>query len=440
MVTPLSPPPRLRLMQARGRRRGVVLVLVLWIAIILSLISYSVLFQVAVESSVTSARKRHLEAEALARAGVAKAIVDLRNDMIFDNTDEAEVFDAEGDVWADPEEGKTEVTLSRDARGYFTVRVHDEERLLNLNRFNQANMMLLRGIMEELGYTEESSEIAAAAVVDWRDSDRVPALPNAPSNEEGIAYAMIRLEDEEGGRAREEDVEPLVFRNEDYLTVDELLEVYGITPRLFFGPGTAEADHYENLLGESPGDLFVIDDDRPLSYDGETALGLRDYLTVHGSGAVNINTAPFHVLTALGNAVGQDGEAFAERVIRNRRGGRGGGRINNDNAYRTGTDVGADVEVAGVVNAIRAMGINMDVRSTTFRIVSTGVVGDTRYTMEVVVTRSYRRYQRDESFEALERAEERRERNSGRFDRRSDRNEGSLVRHPYVRVLQAHIR
>jgi type II secretory pathway component PulK len=417
-------------------RRGVVLVIVLWIAIILGLISYSILFQISVEASVTSTRKRQLEAEALARAGVAKAIIDLRNDMILDHADEGIIFDAEGDIWARPEEDKEDVSLSSDSRGTFTVRVIDEEGYINLNRMNAASMVLLQKIMENFGYTEEDAQIAAAAIVDWRDGDFIPALPNAPSNEEGIAYAMIQFEDEAGGRADAEDVEPMVFRNEDYLTVDELLEVYGITPRLYFGPGSREAILYEEYFGEPTGERFVIKDDEPVTYDDETSVGFRDFFTVHGRGTVNINTAPFHVLAALADAVGQDGVAFADRVISNRRGNRNRD-IDNESAYKDGSVLAGDAEVAAVVNTLRSLGVNMEVRSNTYRIISTGSVGDVRSVLEVVVTRQMRQMMRDETFEALERAAERRERNSGRMARREDRKEGSLVRYPHIRIITA---
>lgn len=439
-MTILAPTGSRSLMRSHRRgERGVVLVLVLWIAIILSLISYSVLFQVAVESSITSSRKKYLEAEALARAGVAKAIVDLRNDLIFDHAEEATIFDAEGDVWARPEEDKTEVQLSRHSEGYFTVRVYDEEGLINLNRINQANMVVLQKIMEEFGYPEEDAQIAAAAIVDWRDGDYIPVLPNAPHSDEGMAYAMIQYEDENRGRAREELVDPLVFRNEDFLTVDELLEVFGISPRLYFGPGTREAYQYEEYFGEPGGERFRIDDDTPYTYDGETYLGLRDYLTVHGRGTININTAPFHVLAALGRAVDQDGESFADRVISNRRGNRER-NIDNENAYKDGTVLAADVEVSAVVNALRSLGLNVDVRSNTFRIISTGVVGDVRYVKEVLVVRQYRQFVRDDTFEARERAAERRALNSGRIGRREDRNEDTIIRYPFVRIIQVHVR
>ena len=437
-------------MRTYNRQRGVVLVLVLWIVILLTIISYSLLFQVTVDGSVTASRKRYLEAEMLARAGVARAIVDLRNDLIFDFMEEAKVFDAEGDVWARPEEGKNRMTFERGRSGsrgtpdrYFSVRVHDEQGLLNLNRIGRASLPVIQEILEELGYEEEDAKIAAAAILDWRDTDYIPSFENAPSNDEGLAYAAIKAEDEERGRADIDDLEPLVFRNEDYLTVDELLEVYGITAEVFFGPQTPEAEHYSRFIPPPIGDRFVADRDEPLIYDadedrGGRPLGLRDYFTVHGTGALNINTARYHVLVAMGNAAGTDGERFAERVIRNRRGGRSD-NLDNDNAYQEGSELVADVEIAGVIGTMQAMGVPIDVKSSVFRIVSVGVVGDVRCTLEVLVTREMKRIVRDESLELRDRARERREQNSGRYERRTDVNDEAVIRYPFVRILQCYI-
>ena len=423
-----------------GGRRGIVLVLVLWVVVLLSLIGYSLLLQVSVDASVTTARKRQLEAEMLARAGVAKAIVDLRNDLLFDYADESKVFDGEGDVWARPEEGKDRVSLSNDRNaGYYSVRVIDEQGLINLNYLTRTSLPLVAKILEELGMEEEDAKIVAAAILDWRDPDYIPSLENAPSNEEGIAYAVIKAEDEEAGVADVDEVEPLVFRNEDYLTVDELLEVFGVSPAFFFGPHTPEAEYYAQFFDAPVGERFLSQLEEPLTYDTDRAYGLRDYFTVHGTGQLNVNAIPFHVLVAMGGMAGGDGEAFADRVLKNRRGGNDED-IDNSGAYKDGTDLAKDVEVAGVLNAVQGMGLPMDVKSTTFRIISTGVVGDVRSTMEVLVYREMRRMVRDETFEARERAEERRERNSGRYERRQDRADESIVRYPFLRVIQTYKR
>jgi hypothetical protein len=250
---------------------------------------------------------------------------------------------------------------------------------------------------------------------------------------------VIKAEDEQAGVADVDEVEPLVFRNEDYLTVDELLEVFGVSPAIFFGPHTPEAEYFSQFFDAPAGERFLSQLEEPLTYDTGRSYGLRDYFTVHGTGQLNINSIPFHVLVAMGKMAGGDGEAFAERVLKNRRGGKDRD-IDNSGAYKDGTDLARDVEVAGVLNAVQGMGLPIDVKSTTFRIVSTGVVGDVRSTLEVLVYREMRRMVRDETFEARERAAERRERNSGRYERRQDRADESIVRYPYVRVIQTYKR
>lgn len=155
------------------------MLLVLWILIILSLMVYSLLFQMTTESTITSQRKKQLQAQALARAGIGKAIVDLRNDSIFDSlkVEEGLVFDAEGDVWARPEEDKTDISLGgRDFQGYFNVQVFDEESLFNINSIGPANMGIVKAVVEYIGFNEEDAEFIAQQVVDYRDVDSVPVL------------------------------------------------------------------------------------------------------------------------------------------------------------------------------------------------------------------------------------------------------------------------
>jgi type II secretory pathway component PulK len=419
------------------RDRAIILVLVLWIIVILSLMAYSLLFQISSETSITSARKKQLKAEALARAGIAKAIVDLRNDILFDYVEGEKVFDGEGDLWARPEEGKTEVVLGDEKDGYYSVRVFDEESLINLNRITPANMMVLQKILEKIGYSEEDAKLAAAIVVDWRDGDFVPTLPNSPSNDEGKAYAIMKAEDE-GGPSREEDIQPLVMRNEDFLTVDELLEVYGITPQLYFGPDSAEAEYFEKEMGDryAYGDLFQLEEKRRRKGD-EPLPGLREYFTIYGSGVLNINTAPAHVLAALAEASGQsDGENFAERVLRTRRGGKDDD-IDNDGAFKDTTELLANAEIQSVVVAGGNL-LNIGVSSTTFRIVSEGVVGDVKCRMEVLAARALTPFNRDDSFESIDRAQEQRDQQSGRWKRREDSKNSQSVKYPYVRIFQAY--
>ncbi|MCB2154240.1 general secretion pathway protein GspK [bacterium] len=412
-----------------SRRRAVILILVLWITTVLSLLAYSVIYQMTMETRLTSTRKKTVQARALARAGLARGFVDLRNDMIFDRSDEYDgPFDAEGDIWADPEEGKEDVEMGE---GTFNVVIRDEERFFNINKFRRINRDLLQEIIEEIGYEEEDAKIVACAIIDYGDSDDVPVLDSAPATE-GLAYGTLRAEDQ-GLSEREEDIERMVFPNEGYLTVDELLEVYGVTPELYFGPGTPEAEYFREKIGPPAGDRFQIKERR--SRRNEEVHGLRDYFTVHGDGDLNINTAPQHVLQVLLSAAGaSDGERMAENIIKDRRGGKNR-HIDNDDAFQTKADMQSNGDLVGLLGAIQQL-CPLDVQSTVFTLTSTGQIGQVKQTLEVTVDRDMVTLQRDETFEAIDRAREREERYEDRRQRRQDKDDELLVRMPNIRIIQ----
>lgn len=416
-----------------ARRRAVMLLLVLWIVTILTMMVYSTIYQMTLETRVTSTRKKTLQAKVLARAGLARGFVDLRNDMISDASEEEDkIFDAEGDYWADMEEGKEKVEMGP---GTFTVVVRDEERLFNINSFNASNRVLLEKIIEQVGYDEEDAKVTASAIIDYADGDEQPVLDSAPGDE-GLAYGMVRAEDE-GGEKREEDVERVNFPNEPYLTVESLLDVYGVTPDLFFGPKTPEAEEYRKRtkMEEPKGERFEIEEKRRISQRDEKPIGLRDFFTTQGSGSLNLNTAPAHVLQALLEAAGRsDADRLAERIIRDRRGGKSR-RVDNDNAFKSTADFSRNADLAPILGAIQAMH-PVDVRSSVFTLTSTGRVGQVSQTLEVTVTRSLAEIQRDEKFKTIERAEERQKRLEGRRERWQDKKSEQIIRIPCVRILQ----
>lgn len=421
---------------SRRRKRGVMLILVLWITAILALLAYSVMYQMTLEMRMTSTRKKSLQAKALARAGLAKGFVDLRNDLIFDFSDsEIPPFDCLADVWADPEEDKEEVELGA---GQFTVEVADENSLLDLNQFRASNRVVLEKIIERIGYEEEDAKIVASAIIDYADPDDRPVLDRSEGTE-GFAYGVYQAEDL-GLSTRESEVERMNFPNEPYMTVDALLEVYGVTPELFFGPGSPEAEYYRKEMGlGEPGrsDRFDFSrHDRRRRRGDEPVLGLRDYFTVHGTGRLNMNTAPRHVLEALFDAAGApDPESTADRVIKYRPGGDDRRRRNKDNAFKSMQDIQANADLAGVIGPAMSL-YRVDVRSYVFTLTSTGTVGDVQKTLSVTVNRNLADMQRDEDFEAIERAREREERYEDRRQRRQDEENELLVRLPNIRIIQ----
>lgn len=420
------------------RRRGFALLIALGATVILTLMVYALLASAASETRITTLRKRSLQAESLARAGVARTIADLKNDLIFDTTEGNDAYDGPGDIWADPEEGKEDQPLGRRGDpedGTFTVEVVDESGLINVNLLGVQSLPLLDAIMRDIGYSEEDAAIAAAAVVDWIDPDDISSGPDG-AEEEGVYYA--RLEAEDGGRRvnRDEDLEPARLRNEALQTVDELLDVYGITPELYFGPGSPEAERYAAVRPKPDrGDRFQIKEKRDRRRD-EKPIGLRDYFTTFGSGRLNINTAPAHVLGAYFAAGGAtDGVRVAESFARKRGDGRGGRRSSNG-VFKTFEELQADGDIYAYVQVAQGA-YPADIRSDLFLIRSTGTVRDVSKTVEVLVYRESLILTRDERFEVTDR-KRKRERQLGkkRTERRRDSDDESLIRYPAVRIIQ----
>lgn len=419
-------------MRLRRSSRGFALLLVLWMTIILTMILYSVMAEAAAEVRITSTRKKLAQAESLARAGIGRATVDLKNDTIFDDAEEGEAFDAEGDVWAKPEEGKLDEVI-KGAPGTFNVTVRNLDGLIQINALGPQSLPLLQRICEDIGYEETDARAVAAAIVDWLDSDTNPGGDN-PIGEEGVYYSMLMSEDE-GITVSEEDVEPIKIPNEAFQSVDCLLDVYGVTPELFYGPGSPEAEEAAALAPtdgrRKVGERFIIKE-RPRR--GDFVPGLRDYFTIYSSGSININTAPEHVLAAYLGAGGvTDGPSLAETVVRKRRGGRRDD-FDNESAYRTMDLVSQDGELFGALSIAQAM-MPFDIRGQFFEITSTGEVSRVRKTIKATVVRGLTVLQRDESFEATDRARDRGERLGERSERRTDKDNELLIRQPTVRIL-----
>jgi hypothetical protein len=131
----------------------------------------------------------------------------------------------------------------------FSYRITDETARLNLNRLTPA---LLDRLLLLLGVEKTARDIIVDSVQDWRDPDEEHRLNGAESD----YYLALPT--------------PYRSKNGDFDDVDELLQVRGVTPALLRG--------------------------RP------DAPGLGDYLSIAGSGTMNVNTVSPTVLRTLGFA------------------------------------------------------------------------------------------------------------------------------------------
>jgi general secretion pathway protein K len=133
--------------------------------------------------------------------------------------------------------------------GRLSYRITDESARLNLNRVTRE---VLDRLLVELGLDKSVRDAIVDSVQDWRDPNEEHRLNGAESD----YYLSLPI--------------PYRSKNADFDSVDELLQVQGVTRELFYG--------------------------RP------NAPGLAEHLTVWNSGAVNVNTASPVVLRALGFA------------------------------------------------------------------------------------------------------------------------------------------
>ncbi|MFH1507744.1 MAG: hypothetical protein ABIG46_04880 [Candidatus Omnitrophota bacterium] len=122
--------------------------------------------------------------------------------------------------------------------------LNDEQSKINLNRSEYT--VLSRLFIAVLGISEAEALDMACAVVDWRDKDGSSILPGQGA--EDSYYGMLDI--------------PYECKDNDFEALEELLLVKHMTQSYF---------------------------DR-----------LRDFVTIYGDGKININTAPWQTLLALG--------------------------------------------------------------------------------------------------------------------------------------------
>ena len=133
--------------------------------------------------------------------------------------------------------------------GRLSYRLTDESARLNLNR---ATRDVLDRLLQEVGVEKTDRDVIIDSIQDWRDPNEEHRLNGAESD----YYLALPV--------------PYRSKNADFDSVDELLQVRGVTRDLLYGRGGTP--------------------------------GLIEYLTVFGTGAVNVNTVSPTVLRALGYA------------------------------------------------------------------------------------------------------------------------------------------
>ncbi len=237
------------------RNKGSILIIVLWSLFILGALAVAISGYVSGRISVAAKLSQRARGYYLAKAGIARAILEVKNDT-------TEKYDSLNDNWSTNDAAFKEVKLGDGTYSVFpllqtplkkeaaqsevkpAVRygLSDEESKLNINKASKDVLKKLLLITCEID--PDKAGAIAASIVNWRS-------PADRADKEGASAFYYQSLDR-----------PYNCRNAPIEAPEELLLVRDMTPDIF----------------------------------GK----IKSYITIYGSGAVNINTADAAVLSSIG--------------------------------------------------------------------------------------------------------------------------------------------
>lgn len=180
----------------RGRERGVALVLVMWVAVLLTVIASSFIVERRTETLVVGNSISMARAEAIADAGVARAVFEM-----YRAGNAPEGWKRDGTVQGWSFDGVP-----------VKVEIRDESAKIDINTAADA---LLRGLFLSLGIADDEASKIVDAILDWRDPDSL----KRPNGAEEPEYRAAGLE-----------YKPA---NAPFQAIEELQLVLGMRPDIY---------------------------------------------------------------------------------------------------------------------------------------------------------------------------------------------------------------
>jgi hypothetical protein len=292
----------------RQNKKGVVLIITLWIIVVLAVVSLAMVRQINMEVKMVGFQRDITTVDSLALAGLRQAIIVLREDQLKDSgediqqtlfrfgDDDIYPYDGGTEHWADYPDVFEEVPFYENGgkTGYYYVDIVDESAKLPIN---QAKPESIAHLIELTGVDEDEAFEIAAAIADFRDSDDLPFAVNPGFTSGGGGRSS---QNRGGGKGRDATDETsyyngrtsrndntmpeYVMKNAGIGTMDELLFIPGITPEILFG--TVDPNE-EGSRRRSRG-----------KRGSGSYLGLVNYMSVYTS-ATNLNTVKQEVLESI---------------------------------------------------------------------------------------------------------------------------------------------
>jgi len=274
-------------MRAPSRQRGVALVLVMWVAVILTVIAGSFILERRTETMIISNSIAMARTEAAANAGVVRAMAEAyRNDPTAT------------DAWrrdGAPHDWAFDGMAVR-------VEMRDESAKIDINTASEA---LLRGLLVSSGLNDDEASHLLDAILDWRDSDSY----KRPNGAEEADYRAAGLTYRPGNapfQALEELQLVLGMRPELYRRLAPSLTVYSRQPGV--NPQVASRE----VLMAIPGITTEVVDD--FIARREAAIATAQPLpTLPQAGAFATGISP--VLNIRSMAQNEDGTYFSREAV-----------------------------------------------------------------------------------------------------------------------------
>ncbi|MGL4370668.1 MAG: general secretion pathway protein GspK [Spirochaetota bacterium] len=290
-----------------GSQKGFVLIIVLLVSAMLITVSGQFFMNTQTNISYMSNFKNEAQALELARAGLSVSIFMLEADRtgkagsILPGINTNSNIDSYKDIWAiDFPELPVE-------NGKIKTVIRDEQSKINLSIIaTEFDITPYYNIAKRLLFNMGFPEDFVDSIKDWIDPDQNKSGYGAESFD---YYSTLPR--------------PYSAKNAPLDSIDELLMIKGITPEIFYGFGGGNIDKEKDLV---PDNMFI----KPLSLDlsqnnradsdlelppvgKEKSRSFQNYFRAYGSNEyahalnkININTAPFRVLSALTATITDD--------------------------------------------------------------------------------------------------------------------------------------